>query len=1265
MRRHESATRLGKLNLCRNLATALLLFVFQARDLSIANAQSLSSTFREAVSIDVETQVVKRLESAREHIIEGQWETAVSILQELIDSSSDTLIPVEPSRYSNTADYCHLLISKFPDVGLTAYRERVDAQAKEWLAAGQQSLDETSLRRIVDSAFNSSVGDDALSLLGELAFEQGRFALARHYWSLLVPSVVPKLEPANAAVIEDRSATSPSQSYLAHPDPSVTREDVLSRLVLCSIFEGDNARAESELAVCRAEFPDAQGTLAGRTGRLVEILAEVLHESSRWADEKRFTSAKTVPGGSLSRSGQPGPVPRTEQMIWRQSIPRNRFQGPPSRTALDTDDSPPFFPVVDHGTVFVCGADSVSAFELSTGRPKWAINENDDGTIYSNILERPVTPHLPSAGMAWYSLCLSEGRLYARMGPPVMRRSRNEGNSFSEIIGLDVAQREGELVFHATSDVLDTEAESPEATSWSFEGTPLVSDGRVYVSARKGFPEDETVVSCFDASSSRLLWKRKVCASLKIASDRFNLVGQNLLTLGDGRLFLATGTGAVAALEATNGRILWVITYQSTGIDTPHELSDPRRHGLVPCVYHRGIVYAAPDDSNLVYALDAATGQPIWRQQYPDQILHIVGIVDGRLILSGQSVWAVDARTGAAAWPQRIGFADPAGRGYGRPALSHDFLYWPTRDEVLRIDHRQGNVVGRIRLREDFRQSGGNLVIADGKLLIAQPDGLVALGEVDDLHAPAKRQTDEIPPSESSPGTASPGVRKNLSEPTGNVSDTTSRIQSAANFRHPRAGGEPEQGQNPSARLPGHDVVPVRKVTFETSLSRNVELFALQQRTAISSAEQLSQRESQQAEFSQFTMPDLWPAQRAWRKTLQEGSSVRFPDRTSRTQTTGVIVTNGGMLQILDSSDGVERWSVNVSEPFSQVAVSGNVLVTSGPSGIVARNLHDGRLAWRRVTNADDSSRIQIRTIEGSDHFLAMIDSRVVSLSPASGDELWSWPPAAGTAARLAAARFPATFTLGRTRLLFRLAGSPDYGLLDLENGRLIRRGSLPFTAASLLELSAVGASSKTAIIGVDSNHRVRATQLAELGIRWTHNSSAITHGGPEILTDGAVMVVVEDRQFATRIDSETGTPLWRRPISATPLNRVPLMTEMASNKLFVTSDRVARSFSLDDGTMNWQRYLGPGAWTLKHSGGKLVCIQSIPSENGQADDSSSATIAVLDAATGRFIQRLRFDSKVDHNDVDIQADRSIVRTGDELVGFAHWPPDNSVDVVQ
>ncbi|MFT5091585.1 MAG: outer membrane protein assembly factor BamB [Porticoccaceae bacterium] len=1220
MRRPELASRLNQPPLQRQAFNTLILYCLCGLLYSLpVAAQDRPIAFREAVSVDVETQVVKTLETAREHIIEGQWEPAVSILQELIDSSDDTLIPVEVGRYSNTGDYCHLLISQFPDAGLQAYRDRVDAQAREWFEAGQLALDETLLLRVIDDAFNSSFGDEALWLSGELAFERGQYALARQYWSLLVPSVVRAQADSDAPAPDSPAVMAPA-IYLTYPDPSPTKEEVLARLVLCSIFEGDAARADSELAVCRTKFPDATGTLAGRTGKLVDILADVTRETSSWNDVEALANAETAPGGQLSRSGLPGATPQTREMIWRQSIPRNRFQGPTSRTALETEAPPPYFPLVDQGVVFVCGADSVFAFDLATGRAKWAIDDNDDGSIYSNILERPVTPHLPPAGLAWYALCLSEGRLYARMGPPVIRRSRNEGNSFSEIIGLDVAQREGELAFHVTSDVLDPDAESPEATSWSFEGTPLVSDGRVYVSARRGFPEDETVVACFDANSSRLLWKRKVCASLKTAGDRFNLIGQNLLTLGDGRLFLTTGTGAVAALDAATGRIQWVVTYQSDGKNTPHELSDPRRHGLAPCVFHRGIVYAAPNDSNLIYALDAATGHPVWRQQYPDRILHIVGVIDGRLILSGQSIWAVDASTGASAWPQRIGFADPAGRGYGRPALSHDFLYWPTRDEILRIDHRRGIVVGRIRLREDFRQSGGNLVIADGKLLIAQPDGLVALGSMND--GENRKPTTELkaqPKLELPPGTAS---RRRERSPSHSVSKNNLQLI--------------------AARLSSNLIQVSQAATSNEAVVENVPLTATSRKA---------------------NNRDLWPARRAWQTTLPNNSHVWFPEVTSVSRLSEPVVTNAGQLQLIDHDSGQVRWSVNIAETVNQVAVAGDVMAFVSSASIVARNRHDGRLVWRRVFRAGDSGRFDIRNGDGDQRFLVITESMVAELDARDGSKVWSWPPDGRSVSKPAADRFPADWTIGPDRLLFRPAGSQDFGLIDLHDGRLLRRGSLPFSPAALIKLSTNHGGSRTGIVGLDSDNQIRTTQLAELGVQWKYKASGTTHGLPEILTAGTTMVVIEGRQFATRIDIETGNPLWRRPISTTPIGSVGAMAVLTSETIFVASDRIVRAFSGEDGSSKWERYLGPGQWRIRQSDGALICVQSSPEGETKTPESTAAAIVILDLSNGEIVQRLRFDSELSDNDVSIEADRCIVRSGNQLVGFKHWPANDAGNV--
>ena len=96
---------------------------------------------------------------------------------------------------------------------------------------------------------------------------------------------------------------------------------------------------------------------------------------------------------------------------------------------------------------------------------------------------------------------------------------------------------------------------------------------------------------------------------------------------------------------------------------------------------------------------------------------------------------------------------------------------------------------------------------------------------------------------------------------------------------------------------------------------------------------------------------------------------------------------------------------------------------------------------------------------------------------------------------------------------------------------------------------------------------------------------------------------------------------------------------------------------------MNWERYLGPGDWTLKLSSGELICIQSSLNEENETDEQSHAVVAILDAATGRSIQRLQFDSKVDHDDVDLQADRCVVRAGNDLIGFTAWPTTDIANV--
>lgn len=684
----------------------------------LSSAEAQTARFRESVNVGRDAQVIRTLEAAREHMAGQRWDEVVPLLQQQIETQGDSIVPVETGRYLNTATACHLLLAALPPEGLATYRQRVDPQARDLFHEGQERLDELPLRRIVTNLFCSSFGDDALWLLGELAFERGSFDQARQSWELLVHPVA---GPDNDMPSSSR--------HLTFPDSQFAPAEVRFRLILCSLFERDAARAARELAVFERLHAEELTTVAGTKVGMVDWLRRELQTLQNDAPARTRAIASGVDAPDLAA------------VLWSRALPENRFLGPSLR--LTTGGSRPLatYPLVHDDTVFVAGSDSIFAFDLRSGQPKWPANGSDSGEIFTNTLDRPWRPHMPLAGVAAYTMTLSDGRLYARTGPPLLRRSRNEGNAFSEIVGLDVGGRQGELVFHVTSDVLDPDAESPEATNWTFEGTPVVEDGRVYVSLRQGSPEDQVFVVCFDAETSRLIWSRRVCSSLKNVPDHFNEIGHRQLTLADGRLFLATDSGAIAALEARTGRLLWIVTYPGLAEETPAEMSDPGRHGLSTCLHHQGVVYAAPADSSQLFALDAVTGEAVWVQPAPERILHLTGVVEGRLIVCGASLWALNTQNGEMAWPERrVGFNDPGSAGFGRGVLTTRHVYWPLHDGLLQVDHRMGQIVDRVELREAFGQTGGHLLIANGILLIAQADRLVALGP-----APKDPETPPLP----------------------------------------------------------------------------------------------------------------------------------------------------------------------------------------------------------------------------------------------------------------------------------------------------------------------------------------------------------------------------------------------------------------------------------------------------------------------------------------------------------------------------------------
>ena len=332
--------------------------------------------------------------------------------------------------------------------------------------------------------------------------------------------------------------------------------------------------------------------------------------------------------------------------------------------------------------------------ELKTGKPAWSNDPGSKENVQAAVIYpagRDAVANLPtspSEGRPCYTLTVSDGRLYAQLGDPITTRPRDElRESDSSLVCLDLEHGEGKLLWKIDAGSIDAQA--------AFEGSPLVVDGRAYAVVRRGRPQLLTDVVAFDAETGRRLWDRQVCAGVANAGQGEGLSSHQLLTFGDDAVFLSTGMGAIAALEADGGALRWIVTYESV---QPDATAPARvRSGASPCVFANNIVCAAPGDFDGILAIESHSGTNLWRRALPGGIDQLLGTKNGVLIASGEGLWGLELTTGRVLW--HVGYRDPASFGFGRGILAGDVVYWPTREEILVVDQASGSLQRRIPLR--------------------------------------------------------------------------------------------------------------------------------------------------------------------------------------------------------------------------------------------------------------------------------------------------------------------------------------------------------------------------------------------------------------------------------------------------------------------------------------------------------------------------------------------------------------------------------------
>ncbi|HWY85847.1 MAG TPA: PQQ-binding-like beta-propeller repeat protein, partial [Gemmataceae bacterium] len=498
-----------------------------------------------------------------------KWEQLLEDYQKLIDEAGDALVPMRPAQSSSSVPsssvqvrrLVHRRIAALPPTVLKRYRQNVDGHAQKLLEEGKNQRSPAPLRRLVDESFCSRFTDQALDLLGDLAFEQGNFEDALAWWRLLA------LPPGEAA--------SPPPDCLLFPDSTLDSARIRAKEVLAYAFMDQAGRARRELAAFREFHPQARGALAGGEGLYASILEgwiERLAGHGIKSNQEPWTTFAGNPARNRALAVCPPARLWVDGPTWRVRLPAV----PPGAAA----DQPPradpagrlaWHPLVVDSQVLIGDSRSVTGYQLSTGRQLFRFVLKDAG------------PDDNKAGDGRYTLTAWNKHVFARMGRQNLGPKAGEEKEDlpSVLVCLKLAgAKPGALHWRIS-------ATRPDNGPAFFEGAPLAADGRVFsaVSWVVGL-ETHTALACCDAETGQRRWCQEVCASPEFEEPLEGRLAegrpaeprkrQHLLTLGGGTLYYCSQAGAVVAVDPWSGQCVWGTRYVSRGPKTEQGFPSPR-----------------------------------------------------------------------------------------------------------------------------------------------------------------------------------------------------------------------------------------------------------------------------------------------------------------------------------------------------------------------------------------------------------------------------------------------------------------------------------------------------------------------------------------------------------------------------------------------------------------------------------------------------------------------------------------------------------------
>jgi outer membrane protein assembly factor BamB len=603
----------------------------------------------------------------------------------------------------------------FPEA-YVKYRELIDAEANLMYRAAKQARDSEALQGVVSKYFHSQIGDEAADLLAKFHFESGEFYSAMELWDSLI-----------------HDPNFPVRSLLRYPDSNLSPMDLMANSMFASLFANDMATADQKLKYLKLNYANSRFNVLGESELPFRKLDEV------FARERVLMTSTLGRNDSLSqRVSDRQPVDIKGRPIWVNPI-----------NAISKSKSPTF---QAYSSVSDGASQSITTtVKMFSGAAYWCDEhqvykrstesfDGDEEVIWETLLKNEtVETSRQKIGNPRFDVVISDGKLFARMGDSrTTYRNDSVTRNRSYLIGLNLRRGGRSLPGFPVSN---------EDSRIEFESTPLFSNGKLFALKRKSYRDNsvsQLFVECLELSPSNRLSQPKRAWLTELGSG--NTAGQaiadevsNVRVHKFRNRIVVAASGFVGCLNAQNGAVEWVADYPRDRFETQKMFREETPRQQSYCLEKSGKLFVAPTDSDFIYCFDLLTGVNLWKTQL-NRTAHVLGQTDSHLLVSGDQLFWLSIKTGVvdAAFPMgsNVGynsFGLPSPRGMGQGVISDKWIYWPTRDRIFvfssELTNSKSPRLSKIIDLKMRQMTGGNLMIANGIMLIATEDRLFAFGE--------------------------------------------------------------------------------------------------------------------------------------------------------------------------------------------------------------------------------------------------------------------------------------------------------------------------------------------------------------------------------------------------------------------------------------------------------------------------------------------------------------------------------------------------------